>query len=130
MARPTTQCSAPPHLQVLTGYRGRSAQENQTRLYSDLGALRTPFVRDKGGIDYRCPAEPVAMYQRKGGRAQNSEGRLCLCNGLLAAAIFAGYLLALAFIGYPGWFRLCYCVPESVIEGSRAAFLATMAAWR
>ncbi len=26
----------PPQLQVLTGYRGRSAQENQTRLYSDL----------------------------------------------------------------------------------------------
>jgi NAD(P)H-dependent flavin oxidoreductase YrpB (nitropropane dioxygenase family) len=55
----------------------------------DLGALRTPFVREKGGIDYRCPAEPVAMYQRKGGRAQNSEGRLCLCNGLLAAADLA-----------------------------------------
>jgi aspartate aminotransferase len=31
--------------------------------------------------------------------------------------------------GYPGWFRLCYCVPESTIEGSRAAFLSTMAAW-
>lgn len=26
----------PPHLQVLAGYRGRSAQENHTRLYTDL----------------------------------------------------------------------------------------------
>lgn len=29
--------------------------------------------------------------------------------------------------GYPGWIRLCYCVPEASIEGSRSAFLATMA---
>jgi hypothetical protein len=26
------------------------------------------------------------MYVRKGGRAQNAEGRVCLCNSLLAAA--------------------------------------------
>ena len=26
------------------------------------------------------------MYVRKGGRAQNAEGRACLCNGLMAAA--------------------------------------------
>ncbi len=31
--------------------------------------------------------------------------------------------------GYPGWIRLCYCVPEKTIEGSRKAFMATMAAW-
>ncbi len=52
----------------------------------DLGALRTPFKKANGDIDYRCPAEPLAVYTRKGGRAQNSEGRQCLCNALLAAA--------------------------------------------
>lgn len=52
----------------------------------DLGALRTPFVGTGGEVDYRCPAEPLAMYTRKGGRAQNAEGRVCLCNGLMAAA--------------------------------------------
>ncbi|MBU0927871.1 MAG: pyridoxal phosphate-dependent aminotransferase [Spirochaetes bacterium] len=31
--------------------------------------------------------------------------------------------------GYPGWFRLCYCVPEATIEGSRAAFEETARAW-
>ncbi len=31
--------------------------------------------------------------------------------------------------GYPGWIRLCYCVPEASIKGSRAAFLETMDAW-
>jgi aspartate aminotransferase len=32
--------------------------------------------------------------------------------------------------GYPGWFRLCYCVPESTIEGSRTAFKEAVEAWR
>ncbi len=52
----------------------------------DLGALRTPYKKANGEIDYRCPAEPLAMYTRKGGRAANAEGRKCLCNALLAAA--------------------------------------------
>jgi NAD(P)H-dependent flavin oxidoreductase YrpB (nitropropane dioxygenase family) len=52
----------------------------------DLGALRTPYKKANGDIDYRCPAEPLAVYTRKGGRAQNAEGRRCLCNALLAAA--------------------------------------------
>lgn len=53
----------------------------------DLGALRTPYVTENGRIGYRCPAEPVAAYTRvKGGRQQNTVGRTCLCNGLLATA--------------------------------------------
>jgi NAD(P)H-dependent flavin oxidoreductase YrpB (nitropropane dioxygenase family) len=56
------------------------------RQVCDLGHLRTPFVRPDGEVDFRCPSEPTAMYVRKGGRAQNAEGRVCLCNGLLAAA--------------------------------------------
>lgn len=32
--------------------------------------------------------------------------------------------------GCPGWFRLSYCVAESVIRGSAAAFEAAVAAWR
>lgn len=54
----------------------------------DIGALRTPFKKANGAIDYRCPAEPIAVYTRKGGRVQNTEGRQCLCNALLAAADF------------------------------------------
>lgn len=47
-----------------------------------------PYKKANGDIDYRCPAEPLAVYTRKGGRAQNAEGRRCLCNALLAAADF------------------------------------------
>ena len=70
----------------LDGTLSDPAIAGKRKAVCDLGALRTPFKRDDGTIDYRCPAEPLAMYQRKGGRAANTEGRLCLCNGLMAAA--------------------------------------------
>ena len=56
----------------------------------DLGVLRTPYRKPDGSVGYRCPAEPVAMYQSHGGgREANTVGRRCLCNGLMAAAGFA-----------------------------------------
>lgn len=50
----------------------------------DLGYLRVAVKRDDGRIDYRCPAEPVDAYVRKGGLESETVGRRCLCNGLLA----------------------------------------------
>jgi hypothetical protein len=46
-----------------------------------------PYQGDDGSIGYRCPAEPVRAYsETKGGRVQNTDGRKCLCNALLATA--------------------------------------------
>jgi NAD(P)H-dependent flavin oxidoreductase YrpB (nitropropane dioxygenase family) len=60
--------------------------EDRSRV-CDLGALRVPYKTDGGSIGYRCPAEPQRAYSDiKGGRAANTEGRICLCNGLLATA--------------------------------------------
>ena len=50
----------------------------------DLSYLRTPFEREPGDLGYRCPAEPVHMYLRKGGDIADTVGRKCLCNGLTA----------------------------------------------
>ncbi|MGO9296602.1 MAG: nitronate monooxygenase [Streptosporangiaceae bacterium] len=50
----------------------------------DMGYLRTPYDRGDGRIGYRCSAEPVAVYIRKGGGEEDTAGRRCLCNGLLA----------------------------------------------
>jgi NAD(P)H-dependent flavin oxidoreductase YrpB (nitropropane dioxygenase family) len=52
----------------------------------DLGYLRTAYRTARGTIGYRCPGEPVADYVRKGGAAEETEGRQCLCNALLANA--------------------------------------------
>jgi NAD(P)H-dependent flavin oxidoreductase YrpB (nitropropane dioxygenase family) len=50
----------------------------------DLGYLRVPFKMENGRIGYRCPAEPVRTFLAKGGSQEETEGRKCLCNALLA----------------------------------------------
>jgi nitronate monooxygenase len=50
----------------------------------DLGYLRHPYKKADGTLGYRCPAEPVDAYVRKGGVREDAEGRKCLCNGLTA----------------------------------------------
>lgn len=50
----------------------------------DLGYLRTAYRTDDGKIGWRCPAEPVDDYVRKGGAAEDTSGRKCLCNALMA----------------------------------------------
>lgn len=49
----------------------------------DLGYLREQYRRADGTLGYRCPAEPVEDYVRKGGRVEDTRGRKCVCNGLL-----------------------------------------------
>ena len=49
-----------------------------------MGYLRTAYRKDDGKIGWRCPAEPVDDYVRKGGAAEDTVGRKCLCNSLMA----------------------------------------------
>ena len=50
----------------------------------DLGYLRDPYATEEGKIGYRCSAEPVANYLAKGGKIEDTVGRKCLCNALMA----------------------------------------------
>ena len=50
----------------------------------DLGYLREAFAKPDGSLGYRCGGEPVGNFIRKGGAAEATVGRMCLCNGLLA----------------------------------------------
>jgi NAD(P)H-dependent flavin oxidoreductase YrpB (nitropropane dioxygenase family) len=50
----------------------------------DLGYLRHLYRKPDGIPGYRCPAEPVDDYVKKGGMLADTQGRKCLCNGLLA----------------------------------------------
>jgi nitronate monooxygenase len=52
----------------------------------DLGYLREVYVGPDERIGYRCPAEPVGDYVRKGGERSDTVGRKCICNGLTATA--------------------------------------------
>ena len=52
----------------------------------DLGYLRVAFMREDGKIGFRCSGEPEAAYLKKGGKIEDTIGRRCLCNALLAAS--------------------------------------------
>jgi len=55
--------------------------EARTRI-CDLGYLRHPYRKPDGTLGYRCPAEPVEDYLKKGGTLADTRGRKCVCNGL------------------------------------------------
>ncbi len=57
--------------------------ESRPRL-CDLSYLRQAYQREDGSIGYRCAAEPVHMFVKKGGSVDDTVGRKCLCNGLVA----------------------------------------------
>lgn len=50
----------------------------------DVGYLREAYRKDDGSIGYRCASEPVTIYVSKGGKVEDTVGRKCLCNALLA----------------------------------------------
>ncbi|MEO6981543.1 MAG: nitronate monooxygenase, partial [Edaphobacter sp.] len=50
----------------------------------DLGFLREPYKTPEGGIGYRCAAEPISIYLSKGGKMEDTVGRKCICNALVA----------------------------------------------
>jgi nitronate monooxygenase len=61
----------------------QSAYEARPRV-CDLGYLREAFRDADGATGMRCPAEPAAAFVAKGGAAERTAGRKCLCNALLA----------------------------------------------
>ncbi len=50
----------------------------------DLGYLRELYRKTDGSVGYRCAGEPTKDYLAKGGTLEETVGRKCLCNGLMA----------------------------------------------
>jgi nitronate monooxygenase len=77
-----------------TGFPFKVAQmectSSQTDVYlarqrlCDLGYLREMYATAERTIGYRCAAEPVVNYLAKGGAIEETVGRKCLCNALMA----------------------------------------------
>jgi nitronate monooxygenase len=68
----------------LEGTASASPIYQQRKRVCDLGYLREPYFRDDGTIGYRCSAEPVESYLSKSGKIEDTVGRKCLCNALMA----------------------------------------------
>jgi nitronate monooxygenase len=69
--------------QLAGSYSDEGVAQARTRV-CDLGYLREPYAIDAEKIGYRCSAEPVANYVAKGGKVEDTVGRKCLCNALMA----------------------------------------------
>jgi nitronate monooxygenase len=61
-----------------------AVSERERNRVCELGYLRHAYRKENGSVGWRCPAEPVEDYIAKGGSEQETLGRLCVCNALLA----------------------------------------------
>jgi nitronate monooxygenase len=68
----------------LAGTMSEPAIYEQRKRICDLGYLRHAYKKADGSVGQRCPAEPVADYVKKGGTPEETIGRKCLCNALMA----------------------------------------------
>lgn len=62
----------------------QQAVYDKRRRVCDLGYLRHAYRTEDGKLAWRCPAEAVDCYVEKGGDADDTRGRKCLCNALLS----------------------------------------------
>jgi nitronate monooxygenase len=69
---------------LLEGTSSKFEIYQERKRVCDLGYLRDPYAAENGAIGYRCAAEPVANYLSKGGKIEDTVGRKCLCNALMA----------------------------------------------
>jgi len=68
----------------MKGTLSEAASYANRKRICDLGYLRQAYRKPDGTLGYRCASEPVADFIRKGGGAAATEGRKCLCNGLMS----------------------------------------------
>lgn len=61
----------------------KDVYNNRPRI-CNLRYLAEIYKNEMGDIGYRCPAEPIEDYVKKGGNIEEANGRKCLCNALLA----------------------------------------------
>ncbi|MEE8442425.1 MAG: nitronate monooxygenase, partial [Dehalococcoidia bacterium] len=86
LADPISSASGYPFnvVQLAGTVSNAETYEARTRV-CDLGHLRHAYKTERGDIAFRCPAEPVDVYLKRGGRIEDTVGRKCLCNGLISA---------------------------------------------
>ncbi len=70
-------------VQIEDSLSNDAVYQNRPRL-CDLGYLRKAYKKADGTIGLRCPGEPVDNYLKKDGDIEDTIGRKCICNALLA----------------------------------------------
>ncbi len=70
-------------LQMEGTHSDQATYEERPRI-CDLSYLRHAYKKADGKLGWRCPSEPVDDYSGKGGKKEDTCGRKCVCNGLMA----------------------------------------------
>ncbi len=70
-------------LQMDDTHSDKTTYENRARI-CDLSYLRHAYKKPDGKLGWRCPSEPIDDYLKKGGKEEDTVGRKCVCNGLMA----------------------------------------------
>jgi nitronate monooxygenase len=81
LASPT---SFPFKVARLAGTMSDEAVYQSRRRVCDLGYLREAYRTPEGTVGFRCAAEPTSVYVGKGGAIEDTVGRKCICNALIA----------------------------------------------
>jgi len=81
LASPT---SFPFKVAELAGTMSDPAIHQARARVCDLGYLREAYRAADGSVGFRCAAEPVSVYLSKGGVVEDTIGRKCICNALMA----------------------------------------------
>lgn len=68
----------------LEGTMSQATEYAQRDRICDLGYLRQLYRKEDGTLGYRCAAEPIEDFEKKGGSFAETQGRKCVCNGLMA----------------------------------------------
>lgn len=68
----------------LPGSISEESNYNARKRICDLGYLRHAYRKEDGSIGQRCPAEPIDDFIKKGGLVEDTVGKKCLCNALMA----------------------------------------------
>ena len=68
----------------VVSWEGDPAEGVARKRICDLGYLRNAYSKGDKGVGYRCASEPEDQFIAKGGATEETPGRMCLCNALLA----------------------------------------------
>jgi nitronate monooxygenase len=74
---------------LLPGIPTEAGSPSRRTRVCDLGYLRQLYRKPDGTVGYRCPAEPLEDFLKKGGSVEEAEGRRCVCNSLTATVSYA-----------------------------------------
>jgi nitronate monooxygenase len=70
-------------LQLADSLSDDAVYEKRRRV-CDMGHLRQCYRNPDGTVGWRCPGERLDAYLQKGGDIDDTVGRKCICNGLIA----------------------------------------------